>query len=147
MARLSGSGLFVERLEGLDAIEVVAGGGCLAAAVHGKERIAHIDTLYGKRRGENVAQSATTSHIAMVHETLARYVCLLADTCEDGCRDSIARILLCGIELDDRSASEHGMVRRVVLIAVVRMPGMGIIGRNHKGLLDASMEVLGCVSL
>ena len=74
---------FVEGLERLDAIEVVAGGGCLAAAVHGKERIAHIDTADGKRRGENVAKRAAACHVAMIHKALARNACLLADARKD----------------------------------------------------------------
>ena len=41
--------LFVERAERLDAIYMVGYGGCLAAAVHREEGIAHIDTADGER--------------------------------------------------------------------------------------------------
>jgi len=39
--------LFVERLEGFDAVEVVLDGGCLAAAVHGEQGVAHVDAAEG----------------------------------------------------------------------------------------------------
>ena len=39
------------------------------------------------------------------------------------------------------------MVRRVVLLAVIRVPSVGIVGRDHEGLLHASMEVLGRAAL
>ena len=59
--------------------------GCLAATVHGQQGIAHIDAFDGKRRGKDVAKCAATCHITMVHETLARHTCLLAESCKDGC--------------------------------------------------------------
>ena len=39
--------LFVESPEGFDAVEMVLGGGCLAAAVHGEQGVAHVDAAEG----------------------------------------------------------------------------------------------------
>ena len=73
-----------------------------AATVHGEDSITHIYALQWNGRGEDIAQSASASHITVVHETLTRHTGCLTDIREDGSRYRIARILLCRIELDDK---------------------------------------------
>ncbi len=80
---------------------------------------------------------AATCHIAVVDKALARHTCLLAQAGEDGCRSSIASILLGSIELDDRSAAQHRMVGRVVFLGIVGMPCVGVVCRNHEGTLHS----------
>ena len=127
----------VELCEHLDAELMVGSASCLAAAVHGKDGISHVDTAQRNGRGKDVAQCASTCHITVVHKALSRHTCLLAQAGKDRCRISIAGILLGSIKLDDRSASQHRMVGRVVLLGVVGMPCMGIVCRNHEGTLHS----------
>ena len=83
----------------------------------------------------------------MVDKVLARHACLAAYLCEDGCRNGITGIFLRGIELDDRTSAQHGVVGGVVLLAIVGMPGMGIVGRNHEGLFNGSEIVIPVATL
>ena len=75
----------IELGESLHAIFVVDDAACFAATVHGEDGIAHIYALQWDGRGEDVAQCAATSYIAMVYETLAWYTGCIADVGEDGC--------------------------------------------------------------
>ena len=100
----------------------------LSATVHGEDGIAHIYSSQRNGRGEDIAEGASACHITMVDETLARYACFLANACEDGGRNGIARILLGGIELDDWSTSQHRMIGWVIFLRIVRMPSVGIVG-------------------
>ena len=137
----------IELGECLHAVFMVDDAACFAATVHGEDGITHIHTLQWDGRGEDVAQGASACHIAMVHEALARNTGSLADVGEDGCRYGIAGILLCRIKLDDRTTAQHRMIRWVKLLAVVRMPGMSVIGRNHEGTLHSLIISLLCMAL
>ena len=83
----------------------------------------------------------------MVNEALARNTGFAADLCADRSRDCITGILLSGIELDDRTASEHGMICRVELLCVVGMQCMGVVGRDHEGTFYGLTECLVASSL
>lgn len=61
----------VELCEHLDAELMVGSASCLAAAVHGKDGISHVDTAQRNGRGKDVAQCASTCHITVVHKALA----------------------------------------------------------------------------
>ena len=117
-----------ELRESLDRVDMVGRAARLTAAVHRQDGIAHVDAAQRQRRRQDIAQGAATGHVGVVDEALAGHTGLSAYLGEDGGRDGVAGILLCGIELDDWTAAEHGMVRRVVLLAVVGMPGMGVVG-------------------
>ena len=108
--------------------------------MHCQDGIAHVDATEGNRRGKNVAKGAAASHIGVVYKTLAGHTGLLADFHENGSRDGIAGIFLSGVELDDQSSAEYGMIGGIVLLAVVRMPGMGIVCRDHERTLHALIE-------
>ena len=83
----------------------------------------------------------------MIDKALTGNTCLHAYAGKDGCRGCIAGVLLCGIELDDRSAAQDGMIGGVVLVAIVRMPSVGIICRYHEGFLDSTVETLEAIAL
>ena len=76
----------------------------------------------------------------MVDKALARNTRLFAERGEDGSRKGIAGILLRSVELDDGASTQHGMVRRVVLLGIVGMPGVGVVGRHHEGTFHGLME-------
>ena len=101
---------------------------CLTATVHGENAVAHIHSTKWKRRCQNISEGASTCHVAMVYETLAWYTRLVAYLCEHGSRYGVACIFLCGVELDDRTASKQRVVGRVIFFAIVGMPGMGVVG-------------------
>lgn len=61
----------IELCEHLDAELMVGSASCLAAAVHGKDGISHVDTAQRNGRGKDVAQCASTCHITVVHKALA----------------------------------------------------------------------------
>ena len=75
----------IELGESLHAVFVVDNAACFAATVHSEDGIAHIHTLQWDGGGEDIAQCAATSYIAMVYETLARNTGCIADVGEDGC--------------------------------------------------------------
>ena len=62
----------------------------------------------------------------------------------DGCAISIGSVLLCSVDLDDRTATEYRMVGRIHLLSVVRMPGMCIVCADHKRLFNHAMIVVTC---
>lgn len=73
----------------------MVGHGCrLAATVHGKHAIAHINTAQRDGRGKDIAESRTASHIAMINKTLTRHASLTAEFGKDSGTDGIAGILL-----------------------------------------------------
>ena len=84
------------------------------ATVHGEDGIAHVDTAERDRRGEDVAKRTATSHVAMVDKPLTWHTCLAANLREDGSRHGIARVFLCGVELDDRTTTQYRMIGGVV---------------------------------
>lgn len=106
----------IELAESLHARLVVDDAARFSATVHGEDSISHIYSSQRNGRGEDVAKGASACHITMVDETLAWHTCFLANACEDGGRNGIARILLCGIELDDRTTSQHRMIGWVVFL-------------------------------
>ena len=75
----------IELGECLHAEFVVDDAACFAATVHGEDGIAHIYALQWDGRGEDIAQGAATSYIAVVYEALAWYTGCIADVGEDGC--------------------------------------------------------------
>ena len=77
------SRLFEKFGENFDRILVVGDAARFATTVHREDGIAHIDSAKGNRRGENVAQSAAASHIAVIDESLTGNACLLAKSGEN----------------------------------------------------------------
>ena len=75
----------IEFGESLHAIFVVDNTTGFAATVHGENGITHVHALQWNGRGEDIAQCAAASHIAVVYETLAWYTGSIADVGEDGC--------------------------------------------------------------
>ena len=116
----------------LDAILMVGHASRLAAAVHGQDGVAHVNPSQGYRRGQNVAQCASACHLAVVDKALAGHTRLVAQLGKDCRCDGVAGILLGGIELDDRTTAQHGVVGGVVLLGIVGVEGVGIVGRNHE---------------
>lgn len=98
-----------------------------AAAVHSEDGIAHIHTLQWDGRGEDIANvlppATSLWFTKRWHGTLAASQMLAKMAA-----DTASLILLGCIELDDRDAAQLRMIRRVELLAIVRMPGMRIIG-------------------
>lgn len=75
----------IELGECLDGVFVVYDATCLSATVHGEDGVTHIHSLQWDAGGKDISQSASTCHIAVVDESLARNTSLLADSSEDGC--------------------------------------------------------------
>ena len=111
---------------------MVAGGAALAAGVHGPDGRAHIDAAQGEGGGEDVAERGAAGHVAVVDEGLAGHAGTLAERAEDGGRVGVGGVLLRGVVLDDGPSAHGGLVRRVVLLHVVGMEGVGVVGADHK---------------
>ena len=94
---------------------MVAHAASFSTAVHGQDGVAHVYATQWDRRGEDVAEGATTCHITMIDKALAWNTCLGTQTCKHGCRGSIGSVLLSRIKLDDWSAAKHRMIGGVVL--------------------------------
>ena len=75
----------IELRESLHAVFVIHHAAGFTATVHGENGITHVHALQWNGRGEDIAQSASASHITVVYETLARNTGSLADVGEDGC--------------------------------------------------------------
>lgn len=135
----------IELGEGLDAELVVGEAGGLADGVHAPDAVAHIYATEGEGGGEDVAQGAATSHIAVVDETLEGNTGTTADLGKDGSAIGIGGVLLSRIDLDDRTATETRMVGRIHLLTIVGMPGVSVVGADHETLLDHAIEVIAWV--
>lgn len=83
----------------------------------------------------------------MIYETLTRNARFLAKTCKYSSRNSVRSILLCSVELDNRSAAEHRMVSRVVFLRIVRMPSVSVVSRNHESTLHCLIISLLSIAL
>ena len=77
----------------------------LSHAVHGKNRVAHIDTAYSNARREYVAECAAACHITAVDKSLTWHSRLFAYLLEHCRRHGVCGILLCSVDLYDWSAA------------------------------------------
>ena len=74
----------IELGECLDGVFVVYDATSLSATVHGEDGVAHIHSLQWDGGGEDIAKGAASCYIAMIHKSLARNACFLADASEYG---------------------------------------------------------------
>lgn len=131
-----------ESFECTDRVGMVDSRHGFASRVHSPDRLTHVYASQVDLRRQNIAKSRTAGHIAVVDEVLAGHTGLLANGAEHGCRLSIGHILAIGIDFDDRTATDHRVVRRVILLAIVGMESMGIVSRHHKRRIDAAQIIL-----
>ena len=104
--------------------------------MHGPHGVTHIYASHRHLCCEYIAQCAAACRVAVVHEVLNGHFGLAAYLCKDRCAVGIGHVLLVGIYLDHRTASHHGVVRRVVLLGVVGMQSMSHVGTYHERTLD-----------
>mgnify|MGYP006916348476 CR=1 FL=1 len=107
---------------------MVIGRSRLAHGVHGPQGSPHVHSAEIYLRGQYVAESGATGHIAVVDKILIRHAGILAYRAEHGCRIGIGHIFAVGVYLDYRTSAEHRMVGRVVLLRVVGVYSVCVIG-------------------
>ncbi len=111
---------------------MVGRGGCFTARMHCPQWRSHVDTAQGELRGEYVAQSGASGHIAVVDKRLALHVGHLANVAEHSGTVGIGHIFAVGIDFDTRPVAKDRMVRGILFRTIIWMEAMGIVGRNHE---------------
>ena len=83
---------FIEVAEYLFGGDMVVYTGCFAGGVHGPDSAAHIHARHVELSRKDIAECASSGHVAMIHEILAIHAGLSAESREDGSGVSIGHI-------------------------------------------------------
>ena len=76
-------------------------------------------------RCEDIAESRTAGHIAMVHEILVGHLGALAYGAEHSRTVSIGHVFAVGIDFYDRAATHHRMIGGILLLGIIGVDCMG----------------------
>lgn len=130
---LHGAKLVVEDVEKLDGILDIDAAACLANAVHAQLWVSDVDGAHAELGGESRADGASAEGVVANHKQLQRDAGDASAFLEKDDAGRVGGVLVVGVDLDDGAAVHGRAVRRLVLLGVVGVHGVGHVGRHQEG--------------